>query len=250
MIHIDIHGAQGSPIVLLHGTPTAPAHLVPLARELAGSHRALVVHLPGYGKSPPLPAPYDVARCHTLVEQALAAQGVTEATLIGFSGGAWNGIALALRGTLRVTRLVALAGVAGFDPEHRAGFHGFAAALRAGQDLHPIAPGRFLSSAFAASHPDAVEGVKAWLDAIAPGNLADELDAIADAPDMRPRLGELAMPVLCRVGELDVATPVALSRTIADGVPHGTLQIVPGAGHALLYEDFDATLEAIRTFVG
>ncbi len=250
MLHVDIQGDLGSPVVLLHGMPTRPDHLAPLARELSGSHRTFVVHLPGYGKSPPLPAPYSMERCRELIEETLASHGVHEATLIGFSGGAWHAIGLALRGKLRVGRIVSLAGLAGLDPEHQAAFHGFAEALRAGQDLHPVAPGQFLSADFAASHPAAVAGVTSWLDAIASADLAAELDAAADAADQRPRLGELAMPVLCRAGELDAAVPAEASRTIAEGVRHGTLQIVPGAGHALLYEDFDGTVRAVREFVG
>ncbi len=250
MLHVDIHGDSGTPVVLLHGMPTEPDHLVPLARALSGSHRTLLVHLPGYGKSPPLPAPYSVERCRELIEEALAAQGVDAATLIGFSGGAWHGIGLALRGKLRVEKLVSLGGLAGLDAEQQAAFHGFAAALRAGQDLRPVAPGQFLASDFAASHPEAVAGVTSWLDAIAPADLAAELDATADAPDQRPRLAELAMPILCRAGELDAAVPPQASRSIVEGVQHGTLQLVPGKGHALLYEDFDATVRAVREFVG
>lgn len=250
MLHVDIQGDSGAPVVLLHGMPTRPDHLAPLARELSSSHRTFLVHLPGYGKSPALPAPYSVDRCRELVEETLAAQGVREATLVGFSGGAWHAIGLALRGKLRVEKLVALAGLAGLDPEHQAAFHGFADALRAGQDLRPVAPGQFLSADFAAAHPDAVAGVTSWIEAIAPADLAAELDATADAPDQRPRLGELAMPVLCRAGELDAAVPVQASRAIAGSVQHGTLEVVEGKGHALLYEDFDATAAAVHKFVG
>jgi len=250
MLHIDVQGDSGTPVVLLHGMPTQPEHTAPLARELSGSHCTLVVHLPGYGNSPPLPAPYSVDRCRELIEEALAAQGVHEATLVGFSGGAWHAIGLALRGKLRVQKLVLLAGLAGFDPEHQAAFRGFADALRSGQDLRPVAPQQFLAADFAAAHPDAVAGVTSWIDAIAPADLAAELDAAAEAPDQRPCLGELAMPVLCRAGELDAAVPTQASRAIAESVQKGTLQIVPGVAHALLYEDFEATAAAVREFVG
>jgi hypothetical protein len=54
MLHVDLQGESGSPVVLLHGMPTRPDHLAPLARELSGSHRTLLVHLLGCVHDPSL----------------------------------------------------------------------------------------------------------------------------------------------------------------------------------------------------
>jgi 3-oxoadipate enol-lactonase len=47
----------------------------PLAERLSKSWRALVVHLPGYGRSAPLD-PYTWERSHALLEEALASRGI------------------------------------------------------------------------------------------------------------------------------------------------------------------------------
>jgi 3-oxoadipate enol-lactonase len=236
-------------VALLHGTPTTVDALEPLARALEGRHRVLVVHLPGYGKSPPLDGRYDLARARAAVEDALLGLGAVDAALVGFSGGAYRALDLALGGRLRPARVVSLAGFAALDEAEQAGFRQFAAALRSGVDLHAIAPQRFLSPAFAASHPDACAAVTAWLDATAPELLAQELDAFAEAPSLLPRLGALRAPLLARVGQLDVAVPPAKSEALGRAVPGALVEVVPEFGHALLLEDAEGTVASVSSFL-
>jgi 3-oxoadipate enol-lactonase/4-carboxymuconolactone decarboxylase len=55
-------------------------------------------------------------------------------------------------------------------------------------------------------------------------------EALADF-DVRPRLGEIAAPLLAVAGAEDVATPADLLAEIAHGVQRGTLQILDGVAH-------------------
>jgi 3-oxoadipate enol-lactonase len=45
------------------------------------------------------------------------------------------------------------------------------------------------------------------------------------------RLGEIGVPTLVIVGELDIETPVAYAETLAAGIPDAELRVIPGAGH-------------------
>jgi 2-succinyl-6-hydroxy-2,4-cyclohexadiene-1-carboxylate synthase len=65
-------------------------------------------------------------------------------------------------------------------------------------------------------------------------------------PDLRPRLGELAMPVLCVAGGADAAY-AALAAETAAAVPDGRAAVVPGAGHAVVGE---APAELARLVAG
>ena len=53
------------------------------------------------------------------------------------------------------------------------------------------------------------------------------------------------MPVLARVGALDVAAGPAASEAIVAAARGGTLEVVPGAGHALMYEDLEGTTASV-----
>lgn len=243
-LHVEERGS-GPAVLLVGGTPTSADYLTPLMERLAASHRVLRPDLPGYGESPPLHAPYPLDEAARLLQDVLLDRGIAEAALVGFSFGAWRALRLALGGRVRPTVVVCLAGVAWLSEEEQDGFGSLAAALRNGADLRDGLAARFLSPAWAASHPEHVAGVRAWLAATTSETLADELDAVRGLPDLRPGLGRLACPVLARVGSLDAPSLVEHAHTIAHAAPRGELQVVPGAGHALLYEDRDGTVDAV-----
>lgn len=233
-------------MVFLGGLPTPWDVLAEVAEAIASTHEAIEVALPGYGASPPLPGPYTLDAAQAAVEEALIGAGVRRCAVVGFSGGGYRALSLALRGAVEVTHVLSLAGMASLSPEEAAGFHGFAAALRAGQDMRPLAAPRFLSAPFAAAHPEAVRAVEGWLDAAPREVIAAELEAFAAAADLTGSLGGLRVPVRARVGSADVAAPPSKSEAIVKACPSARLEIVDGAGHALPYEDLDGTIAALR----
>lgn len=243
--HLECFGS-GADVVLLHGTPVAPEHLHPLAHELGAECRVWVAHLPGYGRTPALPAGHSVADIQEAVERALVARGVSSAALVGQSAGAYHALGMALRGTVEARAVVALGGLAGFATAQQSGYRELAVALRGGLDPAHILPEMLLPAAFAEAHPEAVEEVHRWGRAKAAPLLADELEALAGSPDLTPWLGELDIPIVARVGDQDVAVPPAYSEALARAARRGVLEIVPGAGHALLLQDLAGTVRSVR----
>lgn len=154
---------SGDPVLFIHGCPTFPDVLDPIARAVARTHLAMQVALPGYGASAPLTPPFSIADIHAAIESTVAPLlGGRPLSVIGFSGGAYHAFALAVRGNLPISRVDSLAGSMSQAPTTRDGFKQFAAALRRGLDLHGIAPERFLSPGFRVSHPEAVRQVTAF----------------------------------------------------------------------------------------
>ena len=210
--------------------------------------------MPGYGKSPSQPN-LSIPRSVELIDEELVSRGIEEVSIIGFSMGAWRALLLALEGKTRVNAIVTLGGVAGYDPEHAVMLLGFAQTLRGSESLrHPqmeeVMTARMLSPESARNNPAAVAAAAGWLDWPNPESLADELEAMAVTLPCYDRLRNLRIPVLARVGALDVATPVSLSQRIVDAIPGAKLEIVEGKGHALLLEDTEATVASIVSFLG
>jgi pimeloyl-ACP methyl ester carboxylesterase len=243
MVFIEERG-DGEAVVLLHGMPTTPEHLRPLAERLAARWRTLLVHLPGYGSSDGLD-PYAVDRSHELVEQALVARGVRDAHFVGHSGGAYRAFAHATRGVIAPRSVVALGAVSYFTATTKASFASFAVLLRSGADVAPMFPELMLAPR---SRGDAacVAEVTAWATASPAEHLARELEAFAAAPDLRPALATLDVSILLRVGALDTATPPAGSGDVAAVARRAVVQVVDDTGHALLVEDFAATTRAVE----
>jgi 3-oxoadipate enol-lactonase len=242
MLHIEDRGT-GAALVLLHGSPTTPRHLRPLAERLSARWRTLLVHLPGYGESASL-VPYDLDRSHELVEEAVAARGVDRAHLIGHSGGANRALAIAARAKVAVTSVVSLSAIARFPEEVAGGYIDLAGRLRGGADLTPMMAELMLSPA-GRMHPDWVAEVQSWAQASRGEDLAREFEAFAHSPDLLGAIARLEMPILLRVGARDQATPLVRSEEILGAAKHATLQVVPDVGHAILCEDFEGTAEAI-----
>lgn len=89
-----------------------------------------------------------------------------------------------------------------------------------------------------------------WVDTTTADALARELDALARSRDLRPELPALRSRVYARVGTLDRGCPPAWSEELAHLAPRGTLDIIPGCGHALLIEDANATIAAVTRQIG
>jgi 3-oxoadipate enol-lactonase len=242
-LHVDDHGS-GPAVVLLHGMPSAPEDFDPLVARLTRDHRVLVPHLPGYGRTAPEPEPRPLDELVGRLERSLIGAGVARADFVAFSAGAYKAVAIALRGRVAVSRLILFAPVVGLDPEAAQGYRDIAAAARSGAfDARPSWLDRMASPGLAGRDPQAAARVLAWLDAAPLSVLCGELEAMADAVDLRPRLGELTCRVLVCAGVLDNAVPPGSAGEVARGCRHGALEPVEGAGHALLLE---APAQAVR----
>lgn len=76
-----------------------------------------------------------------------------------------------------------------------------------------------------------------WLAAAEASPYAQSVDAFCRSAqallhhDTADRIGQLAVPTLVTVGELDLVLPPRFSREIADRIQGARLTVVPGAGH-------------------
>jgi proline iminopeptidase len=80
--------------------------------------------------------------------------------------------------------------------------------------------------------------------------LADHFwGCLADAYDLRARLGEIRWPTLVIVGEQDWRTPPSASRAIAAGIPGAELLVLPNVGHFPYAEAPEAFSAAVGRFL-
>lgn len=249
-MHVDRSGS-GPDVVVLHGMPQPPRDMERFAGPLRDGYTVTIVHLPGYGESPAATNPYDVAAVDAQVVHALQGAGVHAPVLIGMSLGSYRAFQIALdHPELEVRATAHLAPLANLTAEERQGMLAFAEALRSGADLLDVVVQRMFSPAYADGHVDQCREVaRAMLDAVPVEAAAAELEGIAAMTDLRPRLPALRSPTYLRVGELDVASPARHAREIAEALPNAELDVVPGAGHLLHYEDVEHTVAALRSFV-
>ncbi len=202
---------HGRVVLLLHGGPSSPEHFSPLAQALASRRRVLVPDLPGYGRSPALEGTYSFAAVNELLERELLDRGIREVAVVGHSLGSYRALLLALALGSRVTQLVLLGAMLGPEPSERATYRHFAALTRQPDvDIGAILVPRMLPAGYVQAHPDGAKQVAEWGGIVTRETLAAELEAVADAEDLRPRLGEIDVPILVRAGA--IVRPSALPR--------------------------------------
>lgn len=63
--------------------------------------------------------------------------------------------------------------------------------------------------------------------------------------DLRPVLGDVALPTVVIAGSHDRLTPLAGNEAIAESIPGARLEVLPGMGHMLMFEAPDAVGDAI-----
>jgi len=67
--------------------------------------------------------------------------------------------------------------------------------------------------------------------------------------DIRDQLSKVTQPVLVLVGELDEATPSAMSVELHAGLPNATLNILPGLAHVPQLQAPAVFMSAISGFI-
>ena len=243
----------GPVALLVHGSPGNGRAWARVAERLAGRFRVIAPDLPGYGETTPPPsgqAP-DVGLGCELIE-ALARHVGPPAVVAGHSYGGVVALAVALRG------LVPVGALALFEPVAVP-----ALAMTGEQDAYAAAKAVFDDYIVraGAGEPGAVRTmVDFWFGAGAYARMPEPLTAyliketasnVRDvSATFRERysadaLGKLPMPVVLAVGARSPEVTHRIAQAIARHVPHGSVEIVEGATHALTTTHADAVAEAI-----
>jgi pimeloyl-ACP methyl ester carboxylesterase len=254
---LDHHrGGSGPPLALIHGighTWRAWRPVLPLLEE---RHEVLAVDMPGFGRSPPLPAsvsPTPEALADA-VEDELGRAGFDAAHLAGSSLGGWVAAELARRG--RARSLVLLSPLGLQLPRESAYAQAMLRLTVRLARLAPLSPSllRVLPVRVAAG---ALMFARPWRGD--PEQLAEQARLLAGAEGFertlaatlgrQPRgLPALRCPVLVAWGTRDrLLLPLQATRW-ARLVPDAELRWLPGLGHLPMSDDPELVAETIAGF--
>ena len=225
-------------VVWLGSLGSTAAMWEPQVAEFGDRSRCVMIDLPGHGGAPATPGPYSIDGLADGVAGTLDQLGVVQAHLVGSSIGGMMTMSLARRHAARVDRLVLIGTSAHLPPA--SAWTDRAATVRAGgtATVAEAVAARWVTPAYAAAHPVAVERFEAMISSVDREGYAGCCEAIA-AMDQRDGLAQITAPTLVLVGRDDPATPVEHAEEIAAGVPVARLEVVPGA-HLPSVESADA----------
>lgn len=232
----------GVPVLLIAGQATGMHGWGPFADALARDFRVIVFDHRGIGASDPGdPAAYTTRAFAQDALAVLDAAGVAAAHVVGHSMGGRVAQWLAADDPERVRRLVLIATTATDAVGERRDPAVIADLLSGDRDrMTPL----FFDDAWAAAHPDAVDGffTRVASRAALRGHFAASRDH-----DAREALPRIAAPTLVLHGEHDPLTPLPQAVLLADAVP-GARLIAFDARHGL-HLDTPGVVTAVRDFL-
>lgn len=257
MLHTDRYGRVNDPLlVLCHGSGAPPESLEGLVMALAGDHRVLVPHFPGYSQTPSSlerGAALE-AICQAVVDE-LSTSDSSSVALIGHSFGFHRAVALAPMlearlGEGAISVVIGLAPASSFSEELRADYDAAADWARSGEGIPEGLASRWFAPSFVEKNPDLVNLVKTWWAKCDLEVVVRELFEPIDNGASDDRVREGAWPCALLVGSEDVATPPPFAAAIA-GL-RGDIDVVEvsGAGHFVFMENPEAVNVFCRKHLG
>ena len=253
------HAGSGPPLLLLHGFTGSGASWAPQLETFRHHFDVVAVDLIGHGRSdaPAGPERYRIESAVADLVALLDTLAIARAAVLGYSMGGRVALHLALAAPERLSALVLESASPGIDdPVERAARVRSDEALavrieRDGVEAFVDEWERIPLFASQARLPAEVwERQRAQRLATSATGLANSLRGMG-AGAMAPvgaRLGELAMPVLLVVGELDVKY-VALGHDMVAAIPNARLAVVPDAGHTVHLEQPAAFEQIVLGFL-
>ena len=215
---------------------------------------AVAPDLPGFGDSDPDP-PGTWERHVETLERIRVDEGLEKVALVGHDWGGLIGLRWACDHPDALWAVVAAD--TGFFPDGR--WHGLADALRTPGQGEELVDGMtregFGQMLGAVSRGIDAEAVDEYFKAFADeprrrGQL--ELYRSGDFEKLEPyqgRLAALGVPFLALWGEDDPFAPLAGGQRLADDIPGGRLEVIPGTGHFVFEDEPELAAEALASFL-
>lgn len=244
-------GSATPPVVLIHGIGGSMESWTPLLERMP-DRDVVMIDCPGVGRSERPALPIRVPTIADYVLGAVRQLGIERADVLGFSLGGVVAQEIAHRAPGFVRRLVLVATICGVWV-HPAGptvqrallstrrYRDRAAAAR---DIPVLAGGR------TARDPEVLAAILRDREGHPPGRLGYHFQQLAVLGwTSFLWLPQLRTPTLVLHGEDDPVVRVANAHLMAWRIPDATTEVVPGAGHMLLFDEPEKTAPIVEGFL-
>jgi len=247
-LSLDISGS-GKPIVLFHSLLADSSSFAPLAQDLVKTHQVITLNLPGFAGSDFVGGDLNMIADH--IAQGIESLRLSEKPIfLGNGYGGFIALITSIRHPEIASRLVLADCGAMFSEPGRAAFRGMSTATKEKglAAIADVAMRRLFAPEFQEKNPDLIADRKKRFLSLDTETFHGACAALAGL-DIRDQLSKVTQPVLVLVGELDEATPSAMSVELHAGLPNAKLNILPGLAHVPQLQAPTVFMNAIRDFI-
>jgi 3-oxoadipate enol-lactonase len=243
-------GGSGQPLVLLHSLLADRSSFDRVAPTLARTHQVFVFDLPGFGDSDFVEGGLEAVADR--VAAGVQALGLARKPIVLGNGyGGFVALTAVIRHPDLAERVVLADCGAAFSEPGRAAFRGMSAGVEKGglAAIADVAMRRLFAPAYQAEHPDLIAQRRERFLAMSTQTFHAAAASLSTL-DLRPQLASVKLPALVLVGEMDEATPSAMSVELAAGLPDARLVILPGLAHVPQLQAPEQFLAEVAGFIG
>jgi len=240
--HVDVRGA-GDALLMLHGWGTSAELFAPLIEPLLPGRQLILPDMPGFGATPPPPAPWGTAEYTSWVIALLDRLEVERCHVIGHSNGGRIAAVLAASHPARVNKVV-LTGSAGVRPRHSLGHR---LRVRSYKALRALAQARTAPAALRRIAQARAERRGSDDYRAATGVMRGTLVRLVNE-DVTPLLPRIGAPVLLVWGDRDAETPLRDAHVMERLIPDAGLVVFEGAGHYAYLEQAQRFCRIVDVF--
>jgi 3-oxoadipate enol-lactonase len=252
VLHYTEQGTSGVPVVLLHGYPLSSAIWQTQQQGLSSDYRVITPDLRGFGHSPAPEGVYEMDALALDVLNLLDSLNVDKAVIMGHSMGGYVTLALWRMASERFLGFGMINSQATADTEE--GKQGrYKTAEKVFTEGVGVVAQAMMPKLFAPNVPEDesfIEQVRTTIMNTRPNGIIGSLKGMAARPDSTNMLAEINVPALILTGDKDQLIPPQKSDAMATAIKQSSLVTVEDAGHLPMLEQPQATLMAMRNFLG
>jgi 3-oxoadipate enol-lactonase len=231
---------RGTPLVLVHPLALSSRLWEPVLTDFLPGHDLVMPDVRGHGESRWDGAPYSIEDVANDLRTLLEALGIQHCSMLGMSMGGCVAMTFAARNPERVDRLMLCDTTACYGPNANQAWEERARAAEAKtrDEQIPFQTDRWFSEAFRDGHPLVVAHAADVFRNTTRDAHAGACRALGRF-DLRPQLASISAETLVVTGEGDYATPPAMGRDLAHGIPGASFVLVRGVRHMAVLESAD-----------
>jgi pimeloyl-ACP methyl ester carboxylesterase len=237
--HTILGDGTSPPLLFLHGWGVGHEAYMPLLAQLAATHTVYAPDMPGFGKTPEPPEPWDVEKYAGFAAAYCEANGLAGPVCMGHSNGGRVLLRLLSMARPPITPpKVVLFNSAGLKPKR---------GLKVSVKVYTFKIIKFLLRPF----PKLLERYRAnkgSADYRASSPVMKATMTKLLAADLSPELPAIKPPTLLIWGEGDTATPLSDGRKMERLLPDAGLAVLPG-GHWAFLERLPHTMRILDSFL-